>query len=109
MVDDVRAAVEPAVDGDVGITGLGPTIEDYFSAVYDKFPYVLALIALITYMLLVRTFRSVLLPLKAVLLNLISLAAVFGSIVFFWQLGHGVRRRLRRRRRPAPSTSGCPW
>jgi RND superfamily putative drug exporter len=73
----------------VGITGLGPTIEDYFSAVYDKFPYVLGLIALITYLLLVRTFRSVLLPLKAVLVNLISLAAVFGSVVFFWQLGHG--------------------
>jgi len=89
VVDDIRAAVEPAVNGDVGITGLGPTIEDYFSAVYDKFPYVLALISLITYVLLVRTFRSVLLPLKAVLLNLISIAAVFGSIVFFWQLGHG--------------------
>jgi RND superfamily putative drug exporter len=89
VVGDIRAAVEPAVSGDVGITGLGPTIEDYFSAVYDNFPYVLAVIALITYILLVRTFRSVLLPLKAVLLNLISLAAVFGSIVLFWQLGHG--------------------
>jgi putative drug exporter of the RND superfamily len=89
VVTDVRTAVEPAVDGEVGITGLGPTIEDYFSAVYDKLPYVLAMIALITYVLLVRTFRSVLLPLKAVLVNLISLAAVFGSIVFFWQLGHG--------------------
>jgi RND superfamily putative drug exporter len=89
VVEDVRAAVEPRVSGDVGVTGLGPTIEDYFSAVYDKFPYVLLLIALITFLLLVRTFRSVLLPLKAVLLNLISMAAVFGSIVFFWQLGHG--------------------
>jgi RND superfamily putative drug exporter len=89
IVNDVRAAVEPAVAGDVGITGLGATVEDYFSAVYDKFPYVLALIALITYILLVRTFRSVLLPLKAVLLNLISIGAVFGSIVFFWQMGHG--------------------
>jgi RND superfamily putative drug exporter len=46
----------------VGITGLGRTIEDYFSAVYHKIPYVLGLIALITYVLLVRTFRSVLLP-----------------------------------------------
>ena len=89
VVDDIRASIEPAVTGDVAITGLGPTIEDYFSAVYDKFPYVLGLIALITYVLLVRTFRSVLLPLKAVLLNLLSLAAVFGSVVFFWQLGHG--------------------
>ena len=36
-----------------------------------------------------RTFRSLLLPLKAVVLNLVSLAAVFGSVVFFWQEGHG--------------------
>jgi putative drug exporter of the RND superfamily len=89
VVDDIRAAVDPVAGGDAGVTGLGPTISDYFSAVYDKFPYVLALIALITYILLVRTFRSVLLPLKAVLLNLLSLAAVFGSVVFFWQMGHG--------------------
>jgi len=89
VVDDIRAAVENSVNGDVGITGLGPTIEDYFSAVYDKIPYVLTLISLITFVLLVRTFRSLLLPLKAVMLNLISMAAVFGSIVFFWQLGHG--------------------
>jgi RND superfamily putative drug exporter len=89
VVDDIRAAVDPVVGGDAGVTGLGPTISDYFSAVYDRFPYVLALIALITYILLVRTFRSIVLPLKAVLLNLLSLAAVFGSIVFFWQMGHG--------------------
>jgi RND superfamily putative drug exporter len=89
VVGDIRAAVEPAANGDVAITGLGAVIEDYFSAVYDKLPYVLALITLITYLLLVRTFRSVLLPLKAVLLNLISMAAVFGSIVFFWQMGNG--------------------
>ncbi len=49
----------------------------------------LALIAVITFVLLVRTFRSILLPIKAVLLNIISLAAVFGSVVFFWQQGHG--------------------
>jgi putative drug exporter of the RND superfamily len=39
--------------------------------------------------LLVRTFRSLLLALKAVVLNLISMAAVFGLVVFFWQHGHG--------------------
>ena len=89
VVQDVRAAVEPVVSGEVGITGLGSVIEDYFSAVYDKLPYVLVLIAFITFLLLVRTFRSVLLPLKAVLLNLISLAATFGAMVFFWQKGHG--------------------
>ncbi len=89
VVDDVRAAVEGATTGDVGVTGAGATVEDYFTAVYDKFPYVLLLIAVITFILLVRTFRSVLLPVKAVILNLVSLSAVFGAVVFFWQMGHG--------------------
>jgi RND superfamily putative drug exporter len=89
VVDDIRTAVRSATHRDLGVTGFGASVEDYFSAVYNKLPYVLALISLITFVLLVRTFRSVLLPLKAVLLNLMSLAAVFGSVVFFWQLGHG--------------------
>jgi RND superfamily putative drug exporter len=89
VVDRVRTAVQGAVDGNVGVTGPGAVVDDYFSAVYDNFPYVLALIALITFVLLMRTFRSVLLPVKAVILNLISMAAVFGSVVFFWQMGHG--------------------
>ncbi len=89
VVDAVQAAAEGATDAEVGIGGAGATVQDYFSAVYDKFPYVLALIAFITFILLVRTFRSLLLPVKAVLLNLISMAAVFGSVVFFWQMGHG--------------------
>ncbi len=89
LVNDVRTAVENSASGKVGVTGVGASAEDYSSAVYDKFPYVLALIALITFLLLVRTFRSLLLPLKAVLLNLVSMAAVFGLVVFFWQQGHG--------------------
>ena len=89
VVDNVRTAVEGAVDGPVGVAGTGAIVQDYFRAVYDNFPYVLALIALITFVLLVRTFRSILLPVKAVLLNLVSLAAVFGAVTFFWQEGHG--------------------
>jgi RND superfamily putative drug exporter len=89
VVDAVRSSVEGAVAGDVLVTGAGATVEDYFTAVYDKFPYVLLLIALITFVLLMRTFRSILLPIKAVLLNLVSLTAVFGAVVFFWQQGHG--------------------
>ena len=89
VVQAVRSAVQGATDGSVEITGAGATVEDYFHAVYDKFPFVLLIIAAVTFLLLVRTFRSVLLPLKAVILNLVSLSAVFGSIVFFWQTGHG--------------------
>ena len=43
----------------------------------------------LTYILLARAFRSLLLPLKAVLLNLVSLAATFGILVVVFQLGHG--------------------
>src|SRR4051794_3650885 len=89
VVDDVRAAVEGATEGSVGVAGTGAIVQDYFHAVYDNFPYVLALIAVITFVLLVRTFRSLLLPIKAVLLNLMSLAAVFGAVTWFWQEGHG--------------------
>ena len=89
VVDAIRAAVAGAVSGPVGVTGAGAAVQDYFSAVYDNFPYVLGLIAVITYLLLVRTFRSLLLPLKAVLLNLISIGAVFGAVVWFWQQGNG--------------------
>ncbi len=89
VVDAVRSAAAAVADGPVRVTGPGATVEDYGSAVYDRFPLVLALIALVTFVLLVRTFRSLLLPLKAVLLNLVSLAAVFGTVVLFWQQGHG--------------------
>jgi RND superfamily putative drug exporter len=89
VVDAVRTAVEGATDGSVGVAGVGAIVQDYFRAVYDNFPYVLALIAVITFVLLVRTFRSLLLPIKAVLLNLVSLAAVFGFVTWFWQEGHG--------------------
>jgi RND superfamily putative drug exporter len=89
VVDDVRTAVEDATGVEVGVAGAGAIVQDYFRAVYDNFPYVLGLIALITFVLLVRTFRSLLLPVKAVLLNLVSLAAVFGAVTFFWQEGHG--------------------
>jgi len=88
VVDDVSAAIDD-IPGLVGIAGIGPTVLDYINAVYKKFPYSLGLIALVTFVLLVRTFRSILLPVKAVLLNIISVSATFGATVLFWQEGHG--------------------
>ena len=87
-VSAVRAATRD-LPGYNGIAGPGATVIDYQRAVYDNFPYILGLIALVTFVLLVRTFRSILLPLKAVVLNLLSVAAVFGLTTWFWQDGHG--------------------
>lgn len=89
---DVVKAVQAALAGDgevVGVTGSGPIQIDYVNAVYKNFPWVLLVIVLLTYVLLARAFRSLLLPLKAVLLNLLSLAATFGAMVWFWQQGNG--------------------
>ncbi len=58
-------------------------------AVYGNFPYVLGFVVLLTFILLARAFRSLVLPLKAAILNLVSLGAAFGIIVFIFQQGHG--------------------
>jgi RND superfamily putative drug exporter len=56
---------------------------------FGSFPYVLGLVLLLTLILLTRAFRSPVLALKAVVLNLLSLAAAFGIIVVVFQMGHG--------------------
>ena len=62
---------------------------DYLSQSYGWFPW-LALGALaLTYLVLLRGFRSIVLPLKAVLLNLLSVAAVYGLLVIVFQWGVG--------------------
>ncbi|HZC69432.1 MAG TPA: MMPL family transporter [Jatrophihabitans sp.] len=76
-------------DGVTGATGLGAAQIDFLHAVYGNFPLMLAVIAVLTYILLVRAFRSLLLPLKAIVLNLLSLGATLGAMVLFWQDGHG--------------------
>src|SRR5204863_9632402 len=88
VVRDVNKAIKH-MPGVIGETGLGAAQIDFLHAVYGNFPLVLAIIALLTYVLLVRAFRSLLLPLKAVLLNLLSLGATYGLIVLFWQRGIG--------------------
>ena len=62
---------------------------DFVSAVYGSFPLMVALIAVLTFVLLARAFRSILLPAKAVLLNLLSVAAAWGVLVLVWQHGWG--------------------
>jgi len=87
-LDRVRSAVR-AQPGDVRLGGLAAQNADFISAVYGNFPLMIALIALITFVLLARAFRSLLLPLKAVILNVISVGAAWGVLDLVWQRGHG--------------------
>jgi RND superfamily putative drug exporter len=88
VVRDVTALADDT-DGVIGVAGLGNAQVDFLHAVYGNFPLVLLIISVLTYILLVRAFRSLLLPLKAVILNLVSLTAVYGLVVLFWQEGYG--------------------
>jgi putative drug exporter of the RND superfamily len=74
---------------DATLGGVAAEDRDFVKAVYSNFPYVLGFVVLLTFILLARAFRSLLLPLKAVVLNLVSLAAAYGIIVFIFQQGHG--------------------
>jgi RND superfamily putative drug exporter len=71
------------------LTGIAAVDRDFLHALFGGFAYALALVMLLTLVLLTRAFRSFVLALKAVLLNLFSLAAAFGIVVFIFQQGHG--------------------
>jgi RND superfamily putative drug exporter len=91
---DTVAAVRTRAS-ELGATTVGgPTaeIEDFVDDVYGSFPLMLALIAAVTYLLLARAFRSLLLPLKAIALDLLSVFAAWGAMTLVWQ--HGVGAEL---------------
>jgi RND superfamily putative drug exporter len=74
---------------DARVGGTGPLNADFIDAVYGSFPLMIVLIAILTFLLLARAFRSVLLPAKAVVLNVLSVGAAWGVVTLVWQLGHG--------------------
>ena len=82
--------VQAALVGTGGtLGGVAAEDRDFVKAVYSNFPYVLGFVVLLTFILLTRAFRSIVLALKAVVLNLLSLAAAYGIIVIIFQKGHG--------------------
>jgi len=80
---------ETLKDTNARLGGVAAIDRDFIHAIYGNFPYVLAFVLALTLILLTRAFRSIVLPIKAVLLNLVSLAAAYGIVVFVFQMGHG--------------------
>jgi RND superfamily putative drug exporter len=81
--------IRDAAPAGVAVGGQAAQSSDFVDAVYGSFPIVVALIAVLTFVLLVRAFRSFVLSLEAVLLNLLSVAAAWGVCVLVWQDGIG--------------------
>jgi RND superfamily putative drug exporter len=89
-IQDVVDRANGALAGTTATLGGTPAVDrDFIHAVYGNFPYVLAFVVILTLILLARAFKSIVLPIKAAVLNLLSLAAAFGIIVFIFQEGHG--------------------
>ncbi|MDT5006920.1 MAG: putative drug exporter of the superfamily [Mycobacterium sp.] len=72
----------------VELTGIAQTNRDSVDAITSRLPAVLGLIAVITFGLLFLLTGSVVLPLKALVLNVLSLTAAFGALVWIFQDGH---------------------
>jgi RND superfamily putative drug exporter len=77
------------VSSSARVGGVAAESRDFSSSIYGQFPLMVALIALVTFLLLVRAFRSLLLPFKAVLFNILSVGATWGALVLVWQKGWG--------------------
>ena len=86
-VAEVRSAAGRVPDTAVG--GSPPEDADFVSAVYDNVVIVLIAVVIVTFLLLARALRSLWLPVKALVLIVISIAAAYGITVLIWQQGVG--------------------
>ena len=93
-MQDAYAAVDAVrdVDAPAGtsflVGGLSAGQKDFISSLYGKAPLAAAFVIGVTYLILLITFRSVFIPLKAVIVNVLSLTASFGAMVFVFQDGN---------------------
>jgi RND superfamily putative drug exporter len=71
------------------VGGPGALLLDENHAFYGRFALLIAVLAAVTVILLARAFGSLVLPVKAVALNLVSVGATYGVLVLVWQHGHG--------------------
>jgi uncharacterized membrane protein YdfJ with MMPL/SSD domain len=93
FVDRLRSVIIPAAAFPASVevlAGGGPPFGvDFLDITYGAFPWLVLAVLLLTYVLLVRAFRSLLLPLKAIVLNLLSIGAAYGILVLAFKLGAG--------------------
>ncbi len=91
FVDRLRDDIVPAAgfpdNMSVYAGGGPPSGVDFLDVTYGAFPWLVLGVLLLTYLLLLRAFRSLLIPLKAIILNLLSIGAAYGLLVVFFKWG----------------------
>jgi RND superfamily putative drug exporter len=89
LIDNLRAGDQAAGQGlKVQVGGFQAVSLDFNRYLYGNFPKAIAFILIATYILLLLMFRSVVLPLKAILMNILSVCASYGVLVFIFQWGN---------------------
>jgi uncharacterized membrane protein YdfJ with MMPL/SSD domain len=92
LVDRIRDRYVPAAGFEgarVSVTGAGPFGADFLDQAYGAFPWLIAGVLLVSYFVLLRAFRSLFLPVKAVFMNVLSVSATYGVLVLVFQHGWG--------------------
>ena len=97
VVSDIRAVDSPL--GETLVGGSAAVFADSQDAMGDRLPWAIGIIAISTFLLLFLFTGSVIIPIKALLLNTLSLSATFGAMVWIFQEGHlsgllGMPRRI---------------
>jgi putative drug exporter of the RND superfamily len=87
--EDAIPPVEQATGAQIHVGGINAIFEDFGNAISGKLPLFIGVVVLLSALLLTIVFRSLLVPLKAVLMNLLSIGAAFGLIVAVFQWGWG--------------------
>jgi RND superfamily putative drug exporter len=85
LVARIRALERPVA---AGVTGSAAFLVDYRDSLTGRLPYALGLIGLVTFALLFLMTGSVVVPVKAIVMNVLSLGASFGALVWVFQDGH---------------------
>jgi len=93
LLDHIRHDVIPPIEGKTGavlhVGGITAIFEDFGDAISEKLPLFIGVVILLSAILLMAVFRSVLVPLKAIVMNLLSIGAAFGIVVAVFQNGWG--------------------
>ncbi|HWM20274.1 MAG TPA: MMPL family transporter, partial [Ilumatobacteraceae bacterium] len=89
LVKALRDDVIPASGVDANVGGLTAASTDFSRYLGERMPLLIGVVLFLSFILLMAVFRSILVPLKAVVMNLLSIGAAYGVIVAVFQWGWG--------------------
>jgi uncharacterized membrane protein YdfJ with MMPL/SSD domain len=87
IVEDIRA-LSPPEGSEVLVGGPSASVVDQLGSLSDRLPWMGLLVAGVTFLLLALAFGSVVVPIKAIVMNIVSISASFGVVVWVFQDGH---------------------